>query len=110
MAHESETPMNRREFSALLPLLVAAPSLAPAAAQTIDAFPYQPLRSGRYPQGEAYGEQRPARTSHRFLIGMLPDNIRLESHLTYLTPALRQNRSSTISTLKCGWFARAQSL
>ena len=79
--------MNRREFSALLPILVAAPTLARAAAQAQTAVAtLAPLTSGRYVPGEAYGDQRPARTSHRFLIGMLPDNIRLESHLTYLTP------------------------
>jgi len=81
---------NRREFAALLPALAAAPTLAsfaPSAAQAQTAVaPIPALQSGQYTPGEAYGEQRPSRTSHRFLIGMLPDNIRLESHWTYLTP------------------------
>jgi quercetin dioxygenase-like cupin family protein len=83
--------MNRRDFSALLPMLLAAPALAPSAkAQSapspaaLDALPK--LTSGAYVWGEAYGTQRPARTSHRFLMGMLPDNIRLESHVTFLVP------------------------
>jgi mannose-6-phosphate isomerase-like protein (cupin superfamily) len=83
--------MNRRDFSALLPLLLAAPALAPAAkaqsappATAPAALPK--LTSGQYVWGEAYGTQRPARTSHRFLMGMLPDNIRLESHVTFLAP------------------------
>jgi quercetin dioxygenase-like cupin family protein len=84
--------MDRREFSALLPMLLAVPALAPLAeAQTAGAGAAAPaslpkLASGQYVWGEAYGTQRPARTSHRFLIGMLPDNIRLEAHVTFLTP------------------------
>ena len=83
--------MNRRDFSALLPMLLAAPTLAPSAtaqsAQPAAAPVALPkLKSGPYVWGEAYGTQRPARTSHRFLMGMLPDNIRLESHVTFLVP------------------------
>ncbi len=85
--------MDRREFSTLLPMLLATPALATAAdAQnpghpTAPALPTLPkLTSGQYVWGEAYGAQRPARTSHRFLIGMLPDNIRLEAHVTFLVP------------------------
>lgn len=93
MAHISEVLMKnestahaltRRDFSALLPALLAAAPLT-AAAQSAPA-PLTPLAPGKYTQGEAYGDQRPARTSHRFLIGGLPDNIRLESHLTVLAP------------------------
>ena len=79
--------MNRRDFSALLPMLLAAPALAPAAeAQSPAPAALPKLTSGPYIWGEAYGTQRPARTSHRFLMGMLPDNIRLESHVTFLVP------------------------
>ena len=85
--------MNRREFSALLPMLVAVPALAPTAeaqatgAQATSAAATLPkLTSGQYVWGEASGAQRPARTSHRFLIGMLPDNIRVEAHVTFLAP------------------------
>lgn len=73
----------RREFSALLPMLLAAPALANAQAAPA---PLAQVKSGRYEQGPAYGSQRPARTSHRFLLGMLPGNIRLEAHLTVLAP------------------------
>ena len=83
--------MNRREFSALLSALVAAPALAaaaepqPAAPQT-SAIPALPkLASGQYVWGEAQHPQSP-RVSHSFLRGMLPDNIRLESHVTFLAP------------------------
>ena len=81
--------MDRRDFSALLPMLLALPALAPealaqAAPEHVAALPK--LASGEYAMGEAYGSQRPTRTSHRFLLGMLPDNIRLEAHLTELAP------------------------
>jgi mannose-6-phosphate isomerase-like protein (cupin superfamily) len=85
--------MNRREFSALLPMLLAVPALSTAAeGQSATGVPAAPaaalakLTSGQYVWGEAYGGQRPTRTSHRFLIGMLPDNIRLEAHVTMLAP------------------------
>ena len=74
----------RREFSVLLPLLLTASPLASLAQAQPGSLPT--LEPGRYTQGEAYGEQRPARTAHRFLIGMLPDKIRLEAHFTVLTP------------------------
>ncbi|MGA2349375.1 MAG: cupin domain-containing protein [Terracidiphilus sp.] len=84
--------MNRRDFSALLPMLMAAPALVsvaeaqsgPQSAAAPASLPK--LASGQYVWGEAFGAQRPARTSHRFLMGMLPDNIRVESHVTFLAP------------------------
>ena len=76
----------RRDFNVLLPALFAASPLAALAQAQTAAAPLKPLEPGRYTQGEAYGEQRPARTSHRFLIGMLPDSIRLEAHFTNLVP------------------------
>ncbi|MDR3775298.1 MAG: cupin domain-containing protein [Terracidiphilus sp.] len=84
--------MNRRDFSALLPMLLAAPALAPiaeaqAGPQTAAATAQLPkLTSGQYVWGEATGAQRPVRTTHRFLLGMLPDNIRVEAHVTFLAP------------------------
>jgi mannose-6-phosphate isomerase-like protein (cupin superfamily) len=77
---------SRRQFAALLPALFAGSPLAALAQTQAGTAPLKPLEPGRYTQGEAYGEQRPARTSHRFLIGMLPDNIRLEAHFTDLVP------------------------
>jgi mannose-6-phosphate isomerase-like protein (cupin superfamily) len=84
--------MNRRDFSALLPMLLAAPAHAPiveaqAGTQTAPAPAQLPkLTSGQYEWGEATGAQRPVRTTHRFLLGMLPDNIRVEAHVTFLAP------------------------
>jgi mannose-6-phosphate isomerase-like protein (cupin superfamily) len=84
--------MNRREFSALLPALCCAPALAPASeaeAAVPQAAPAPPqlatLASGQFAPGEASNPQSP-RVSHRYLLGMLPDNIRLESHVTSLAP------------------------
>lgn len=87
--------MDRRQFSALLPMFFAVPALASAAeAQTPGAptvaNPATPaalpkLVSGQYLPGEA---QHPntLRISRSFLRGLLPDNIRLESHVTVLSP------------------------
>jgi mannose-6-phosphate isomerase-like protein (cupin superfamily) len=84
--------MNRREFSALLPLLFAAPALAPnAEAQATGSQPagapaqLAKLTSGHYVWGAATNPQSP-RVSHHYLVGMLPDNIRLEAHVTFLAP------------------------
>jgi mannose-6-phosphate isomerase-like protein (cupin superfamily) len=83
--------MNRREFSALLPMLFAVPALAPAAeaqAAKPQSAPAQlpKLVSGKYVQAATLSVQSSPRTSHRFILGMLPDNIRLESHVTFLAP------------------------
>jgi mannose-6-phosphate isomerase-like protein (cupin superfamily) len=91
--------MNRREFSALLPLLAAASTLAPEAESQVPAAPsaappQQPtasmplpkLVSGRYPQIEPANPHPSPRMSKRFLMGMLPDNIRFEAHFTRLAP------------------------
>ena len=91
--------MNRREFSTLLPLLAAATALAPEAEGQATAAPaaapaQQPvapaqlptLVSGRYPQIEPANPHPSPRMSKRFLMGILPDNIRLEAHFTRLAP------------------------
>jgi mannose-6-phosphate isomerase-like protein (cupin superfamily) len=91
--------MNRREFSALLPLLAAASALTPEAeGQATDApaaapaqqpatpMQLQKLVSGRYPQIEPANPKPSPRMSKRFLMGMLPDNIRMEAHFTHLAP------------------------
>jgi mannose-6-phosphate isomerase-like protein (cupin superfamily) len=81
--------MNRREFSALLPLLAAASSLAPADAQVAQTTAHAPLEklvSGRYPPIAPEHPHAAQRTSQHFLLGMLPDNIRLEAHITHLEP------------------------
>jgi mannose-6-phosphate isomerase-like protein (cupin superfamily) len=84
--------MDRRHFSALLPMLFAAPALTSAAEAQAPGSPTAPapaalpkLASGQYLWGEAQHPSSP-RVSHRFLLGMLPDNIRLESHVTFLAP------------------------
>jgi mannose-6-phosphate isomerase-like protein (cupin superfamily) len=83
--------MNRREFSAALPMLLAAtglleaqaPTSAPASAPMPHALPT--LQPGVYPPG-AEGGSQPLRRSRHFTVGMLPDNIRMESHFTRLGP------------------------
>ena len=83
--------MDRRAFSALLPILFAAPALsATAEAQTpaspaAAAAPLAKLASGQYLPGEPSHPNSP-RVSRSFLRGLLPDNIRLESHVTVLAP------------------------
>ncbi len=88
--------MNRREFSTLLPLLAAASALAPevegemqaSGQEQLHAVPSElpKLVSGRYPQIEPAHPHPSLRMSKRFLMGMLPDNIRLEAHFTRLAP------------------------
>lgn len=85
--------MNRREFSSMLPLLAAASALAPATEGQMQAVPNPPLPkpleklvSGRYPPIEPAHPHPSPRMSKHFLIGMLPDNIRLEAHFTHLAP------------------------
>jgi len=84
--------MNRREFAALVPALLVAPGIAEAgevqASNSQTAVAPQPLsslKSGQYVWGAASHPGTP-RVSHPFLTGMLPDNIRLEAHVTFLAP------------------------
>ncbi len=85
--------MNRREFSALVPALLCAPALAPAVEADAAAVPQAAttaasltkLASGQFVLGVA-GNPGAPRVSRRYLLGMLPDNIRLESHVTSLAP------------------------
>ncbi|MGD0295308.1 MAG: cupin domain-containing protein [Terracidiphilus sp.] len=84
--------MDRRAFSALLPMLFAAPALAATAEAQTSGSPaaanppaLPKLASGQYLPGEPQHPQSP-RVSRSFLRGMLPDNIRLESHVTVLAP------------------------
>jgi mannose-6-phosphate isomerase-like protein (cupin superfamily) len=82
--------MDRRTFSALLPMLFAAPALAAKAQAQTPASPVPAplarLASGQYLPGEPSHPNSP-RVSRSFLRGLLPDNIRLESHVTVLAPA-----------------------
>lgn len=85
-------PMNRREFSALMPVLLGAPALAygsqpNGSVSQPSAPPVQlaKLVSGQYVAGAASNPESP-RVSHHYLLGMLPDNIRLEAHITFLAP------------------------
>jgi mannose-6-phosphate isomerase-like protein (cupin superfamily) len=84
--------MDRRQFSALLPMLFAAPALTSTAVAQTPASPAATapaallkLASGQYLPGEAQHPNTP-RVSRSFLRGLLPDNIRLESHVTVLAP------------------------
>jgi mannose-6-phosphate isomerase-like protein (cupin superfamily) len=73
-------------------MLLATPALAPVAeaqagpGTAVAQASLPKLASGQYVWGDAYGTQQPARTSHRFFLGMLPDNIRVEAHVTFLAP------------------------
>ena len=107
--------MDRRTFSSLLPMLFAAPALASATeAQALGSpapattAPLAKLVSGQYLPGEAQHPNSP-RVSRSFLRGMLPDNIRLESHVTVLSPGAPPSPSRITSTLKCGLSAKARS-
>jgi len=81
--------MDRRTFSALLPMLFAAPALAAKAQAQTPASPAPAplarLASGQYLPGEPSHPNSP-RVSRSFLRGLLPDNTRLESHVTVLAP------------------------
>ncbi len=103
--------MNRREFSVLLTILLAAPALAPAAeAQT--AAPQSPaphplaaLASGQFPPELATAPPTATHVSHHYLMGMLPNNIRLEAHSSWQAPgapheAIGHHKHSEI------WFVR----
>jgi mannose-6-phosphate isomerase-like protein (cupin superfamily) len=87
-----KSELNRREFSALLPILAAASSLAATAegqttqAATQPGAALETLVSGRYPQIEPNNPHPGPRMSKHLLIGLLPDNIRLEAHFTHLAP------------------------
>jgi quercetin dioxygenase-like cupin family protein len=79
--------MNRREFSALLPVFAAASAFDPAEAQNAPSpTNLTKLESGQYVEGAPRGPSATGRTQSRVLIGMLPDNIRLEAHVTTLAP------------------------
>jgi quercetin dioxygenase-like cupin family protein len=79
--------MDRRQFSALLPLLAATGALAPADVLAQHAPPpMNKLISGRYPEGPAPHPSATGRVSQHIVLGMLPDDIRLESHHTTLEP------------------------
>jgi mannose-6-phosphate isomerase-like protein (cupin superfamily) len=82
--------MDRREFSTLLPMLFAASALTATAEAQAPVSPAAPaslakLLSGQYLPHEPRNPQSP-RVSRSFLQGLLPDNIRLESHVTVLAP------------------------
>ena len=102
--------MNRREFSALLPMLLAAPALAPAAEGQAGAAPgathaLETLASGLYSPGPASAPATATHISHHYILGMLPDNIRLEAHDSWQAPgapheAIGKHKHSEI------WFVR----
>lgn len=99
--------MNRRNFSALLPLLAAATALPmPADAQASTAT-LEALSSGAYPPKAAKLPATAPRVSRSFLLGMLPGNIRLEAHETRLLPgappeAINHHKHSEIWLMREG--------
>lgn len=80
--------MNRRDFSALLPLLAAAAALNPeAGAQTAAGSAHlDKLVSGVYPPKAPKLPPTAPRIGRSHLLGMLPGGIRLEAHQTHLAP------------------------
>ncbi len=79
--------MNRREFSALLPMLVAAPALSTAArVPAPQTAALTKLVSGLYSPAPATASPTAPRISQHYILGLLPDNIRLEAHATHLVP------------------------
>ncbi len=101
--------MNRREFSAMLPMFAAA--FAEAEAQTTpstQAAPHAALEtlvSGRYPPIAPANPHPGPRQSQRFLLGVLPDTIRLEAHETHLAPGCPPEPIETHKHTEM-WFVR----
>ncbi len=103
MKSNSEKTLDRREFAAMAPALLALTALIPRAGEAqagvVPAVPgpigtdpkptqaqLKTLSSGTFQPGPGYGSL-PKRTSHRYLIGMLTaGNIRLEMHETIQDP------------------------
>ena len=105
--------MNRREFSALLPMLLAAPALAPvaegqaAAPQSTAPHALAALSSGLYPPGPPTAPPTATHISHHYILGMLPDNIRLEAHDSWQAPgapheAIGHHKHSEIWCVRSG--------
>ena len=103
--------MNRREFSSLVPALLALGASASANAQLTgppgkDPKPKQsevkPVVSAIYTPGPGYGSL-PKRVSHRHAIGMLTaGNIRLEMHETIRGPERNMNPLKPTFTARFG--------
>ena len=99
--------MNRRNFSALLPLLAAATALPVTANAQASAATLEPLSSGAYPPKTPKLPATAPRVSRSFLLGMLPGNIRLEAHETHLLPgappeAINHHKHSEIWLMREG--------
>jgi mannose-6-phosphate isomerase-like protein (cupin superfamily) len=84
--------MNRREFSTLLPALLSAAALLPEAAKAQTAQPPSKtpavtpdLKSGVYPPSAPSGSPT-GRSSRHLVLGMLPNNIRCEAHVSTIEP------------------------
>ena len=100
--------LNRREFSALLPALLAAPALTSTAEAQTPAVPSHDLptlASGLYRPGPPSAQAPATHISHHYILGMLPDSIRLEAHDSWQAPgapheAIGHHKHSEI------WFIR----
>ena len=95
--------MNRREFSALLPLLMAAPALSAEAPE--HGGKLEMLTSGEYPGSAPKGPTATGRTAQHYLTGMLPSDIRLEAHTTTLEPGAGMEPIGTHKHSEM-WFVR----
>ncbi len=100
--------MNRREFSALLPALLATSALAPSAeGQAAPSHDFAKLASGIYPPWPPSAKAPTTHISHHYVLGMLPDNIRLEAHDSWQAPgasheAIGHHKHSEIWFIKEG--------
>ena len=72
----------------MLPMLLAAPALATRGeAQTAPVAAHlEKLASGLYPPDPPTAAATAPRISRHYVLGLLPDNIRLEAHETHLAP------------------------
>ena len=100
--------MNRPEFSTLLPTLLTVPALA-AHAQTAQTPTHglPKLGSGIYQPGPPSAQPPATHISHHYILGILPDSIRLEAHDSWQAPgapheAIGHHKHSEIWFIKEG--------
>jgi hypothetical protein len=105
---DCEASMNRREFSTLLPVLLATPALARSAlAPSAPSHDLPTLASGLYQPGPPSAQPPATHISHHYILGMLPDSIRLEAHDSWQAPgapheAIGHHKHSEIWFIKEG--------
>jgi quercetin dioxygenase-like cupin family protein len=87
--------MDRREFAALLPVLLAGPALAPESVEAQGAS-LPAIESGVYKPTAAKAGSMAGHSSSRYLTGMLKaGNIRLEMHESTIDPGAEHEAVGT---------------